>query len=70
MSKKLDEQIDLLLARMEQTDPYGSRKKAIKELVAEAQLETAEYFKKYMVTTSPFIEEIAEPYIDNLKAQL
>ena len=33
----LDEKIDELLARMEQTDPYNSRKKAILALITEAE---------------------------------
>jgi len=36
-AKTIDEKIDFILARMEQTDPYGSRKESIKALITEAE---------------------------------
>lgn len=30
----------------------------------EARLEAANYFKKYMISTSPFIKQIVDPYIE------
>lgn len=70
------------LAQMANVAPYNQvqpiteeeAKQAIKDLIAtevlHARIATAQHFKKYMISNSPFIDEILDPYIAELEAQL
>ena len=36
----------------------------------EGRIDAAKYFKKYMISTSPFITEILEPYLEQQESKL